>query len=366
MADPFLEGLQEGTQIRAIFQGIPQAKEREQLNQLQLINQLRRSLNPIQAQEAQVGLDELLAGVPVRGQKRQLESTQIQEQLDPAYREQLRTAEEARRAAQLIEDQNRATIGTTQQPGLAERTQQEIEFANQRRGVESQALTQKQKQFLTDEEIERQRQLKESQDLNDLGMLNLNQEFLSSLSPEQRALAAKKKLGIPDSPEEIARQKGLIAEAEASGKAKGEGTSKITPANVTFDTNVKAFTKHADDLEKIVMSFGNYEGGSPISNPDATAALPALAYSMAIEYAKLKDPESVAREGEVAAAQKYLIPTGLMTRNSVTLAAIKRQRKDIEELKKLRVESGGKFAPPEGNSQGSLKLKSGATVEIIP
>lgn len=139
---------------------------------------------------------------------------------------------------------------------------------------------------------------------------------------------------------------------------------KPTAVDVTFSTNIDSFKRHADQLKEIVTNFGGYEGGIPLlSNPDATAALEALPYAMAIEYAKLKDPDSVAREGEVAAAKKYLIPIGSTVRNSVTLAAIERQIKDIEQLRQSRAKAkGGTLSTPENapvQPAGSISLPSG-------
>jgi hypothetical protein len=81
-------------------------------------------------------------------------------------------------------------------------------------------------------------------------------------------------------------------------------------------------------------------------NAEAVAKLKSLPYQIAIAYAKIVDPASVAREGEVAAAQKYLIPSGwTMTgkvSNDVTLAAIKSQRSDLgNRIKTWQENTGG-------------------------
>ena len=72
-------------------------------------------------------------------------------------------------------------------------------------------------------------------------------------------------------------------------------------------------------------------GTFEIASSEGSAKLGQLPYQMAIAYAKTVDPSSVAREGEVAAAQKYLIPLGAGTRNDTALAAAKSFRADILE-----------------------------------
>ncbi len=60
---------------------------------------------------------------------------------------------------------------------------------------------------------------------------------------------------------------------------------------------------NAARLDGLVKKYGTAEVVGPEED-----TMRALVYSMAIDYAKLVDPESVAREGEVAAAQKYMLP----------------------------------------------------------
>jgi len=48
-------------------------------------------------------------------------------------------------------------------------------------------------------------------------------------------------------------------------------------------------------------------GTNILAGPEGTE-MDSLLYQMAVDYAKLVDPSSVAREGEVAAAQKYMLP----------------------------------------------------------
>lgn len=57
------------------------------------------------------------------------------------------------------------------------------------------------------------------------------------------------------------------------------------------------------ELKELVENNGTIEVSGP-----AGAEMDKKLYNIAIDYAKLVDPESIAREGEVAAAQKYMLP----------------------------------------------------------
>jgi hypothetical protein len=111
--------------------------------------------------------------------------------------------------------------------------------------------------------------------------------------------------------------------------------------------------KEANKLEKLIGKFGNFE----VMNSKASAQLESASYQLAINYAKIVDPASVAREGEVAAAQKYLIPLGLGTRNSKSIEAVKEYKRKIMEYAKARAMqkvTGGQVAEPAAeSSQGA-------------
>jgi hypothetical protein len=107
---------------------------------------------------------------------------------------------------------------------------------------------------------------------------------------------------------------------------------KQNQADVDFQTNVDSALKNAKQLNDTFKTFGNFE----FSDPKASAVLNQAAYDLAIAYAKIVDPATAAREGEVAAAQKYMIPMGMSTRNSVTMASINEYMKKIQQRVKAR------------------------------
>jgi hypothetical protein len=120
-------------------------------------------------------------------------------------------------------------------------------------------------------------------------------------------------------------------------------------ADTDFGTNVKAALKGLNDLEKTIKEDGNFE----FWNEKSKAKLEQAQYDLAIKYAKIVDPTSVAREGEVAAAQKYMLPLGFGTRNSLSLAAIKEFKNKIAETVKARAATKAEGNAPLPNSGAS-------------
>lgn len=118
----------------------------------------------------------------------------------------------------------------------------------------------------------------------------------------------------------------------------GEKPSQQTAADTAFEQNIAAALRYTKQLEDTVKEHGTFE----VYDPKGSAILGQLPYQMAIAYAKIVDPSSVAREGEVTAAQKYLIPTGFFTRNETALAAIRNFRDDLQERAKQYSRSKGK------------------------
>lgn len=126
----------------------------------------------------------------------------------------------------------------------------------------------------------------------------------------------------PDKAMEMAKSALPVLEQKPEEKA-----PKKTAADITFEQNASAALRFTNQLADAIKKYGTFE----LASPEGAAKLGQLPYQMAIAYAKTVDPSSVAREGEVAAAQKYLIPMGMGTRDATALAAAKDFKKDIEE-----------------------------------
>ena len=142
-------------------------------------------------------------------------------------------------------------------------------------------------------------------------------------------------------------QKGLRADrlsaanklALLEAKAGQEKQKELKQADVDFRVNASAAMANLGQLESMVKRYGNKESNlSPaiFSNKRAAGTLEALYYDTAVAYAKIVDPTSVAREGEVEAAKKYAIASGWFTSNDSTLAGIAQMRKTIASRAKDR------------------------------
>jgi hypothetical protein len=113
--------------------------------------------------------------------------------------------------------------------------------------------------------------------------------------------------------------------------AKGK---ELTQADFAFESNIREAYRMADELENSVKKYGNFE----TVDPEGSATLKQIPYLFAVSLAKVLDPGSVAREGEVEAARKFAIPMGTTPvsvgfnnpltgpTTATTLAAIKSMR----------------------------------------
>ena len=130
---------------------------------------------------------------------------------------------------------------------------------------------------------------------------------------------------LADNEQDPARKRILTGVADSAEQGLKSKAKDLSAADLAFESNASAALRYADEFENTVKKYGTFEVGSP----EGSAKLGQLPYQMAIAYAKIVDPSSVAREGEVAAAQKYIIPTGLLTRNDTALNAISNFRNDV-------------------------------------
>jgi hypothetical protein len=106
------------------------------------------------------------------------------------------------------------------------------------------------------------------------------------------------------------------------------------PADIKSDNEVayryNSLKQKAADLKALVQKHGT----NVMTGPEGTEMDRAI-YQMAVDYAKLVDPDSVAREGEVAAAQKYMLPFreygGLTTSNDTAVSQIDGYVADLDK-----------------------------------
>lgn len=107
----------------------------------------------------------------------------------------------------------------------------------------------------------------------------------------------------------------------------------------TYRKNI--LQQNAAKLKQLIKDYGTFELTGPQSE-----SMDSLIYQMAVDYAKLVDPESVAREGEVAAAQKYMLPVkGLTVRNDTAVQLIDNYVRDLDARTLAREQAKKKNLP---------------------
>jgi len=126
----------------------------------------------------------------------------------------------------------------------------------------------------------------------------------------------------------------MMSVADAGEKALVATGKELTQADFAFESNIREAYRMADELENTVKKYGNFE----TMDPEGSATLKQIPYLFAVSLAKVLDPGSVAREGEVEAARKFAIPMGTTPvsvgfnnpvtgpTTATTLAAIKSMR----------------------------------------
>lgn len=120
---------------------------------------------------------------------------------------------------------------------------------------------------------------------------------------------------------------------------------KLSADELGFQTNVQVAEKLITDLDTTISKFGTAETGwGTTAAKDASSKLDAIPYQLAITYAKIVDPASVAREGEVDAAKKYMLNLGAFSSPEKARLALKNMRDTIQQYKTAR-----------GNTQGAAR-----------
>lgn len=159
---------------------------------------------------------------------------------------------------------------------------------------------------------------------------------------EQESIMHKHAMGRDIFQAKSAMDRAKLAEQgdlqRAALSAKG-AAPKLQQSDKDFYTNMAMMSNGLEDLENTVRQSGNMES-KLIGDPTSAAKLESLPYQLAISYAKIVDPASVAREGEVEAAKKYMIPMGITVPNNVTLAAIKNMKDTLRKIASTRSSLG--------------------------
>lgn len=142
--------------------------------------------------------------------------------------------------------------------------------------------------------------------------------------------------------------------AAAASKAGGKNGP-----NADLYVNLDSAWSNLKELENTIIAHGNVEG--PLGNPKARADLGRLSLDTAIAYAKIVDPESVAREGEVEAGKKYLIPMGYFEKNGTSLEALDGMRKTLMQKATARQHTGQLPQMPPSAQGARATVPAGVT-----
>lgn len=212
-------------------------------------------------------------------------------------------------------------------------------------------------QFGSVEQMQLEGELSGKKQLQDVSSKILQQRE----QKQQRAMFLEHKLKL----DEIMAKEQMMAMREAV--AAGMKPKEMKAEDVAFNTNVQMAGNLSNKLAEAINRSGTWEAGNVplISNKEDAAVLDAVPYQLAITYAKLVDPASVAREGEVNAAQKYLIDLGMTSSKSKALAQIKHMQDTIQEYAQTRGQVKGQPATqqPQEAKWESMRLSNGRVIQ---
>lgn len=137
-------------------------------------------------------------------------------------------------------------------------------------------------------------------------------------------------------------------------RKKKEGVIEVEDRYATIDNNVKA-------LKELVDKTGGFDFTGPENKQ-----MEQLIDSIAVDMAKLVDPQSVARESEVAQAKKLLFEPGFWERKS----NIQRTLDSFKEIAKRKRESAYKVRgldmPKQADQKPKTVIQNGVTYTLNP
>lgn len=153
-------------------------------------------------------------------------------------------------------------------------------------------------------------------------------------------------------------------------REKPKDTAKEVASDKEANYRYITLQNNADQLKKLVQKHGTFS-----LTGTAGTEMDSKIYQMAVDFAKLVDPESVAREGEVASAQKYMLPIrqwgGLGTANKTAEDLIDKYKQDLDARIAARkaAKTGDVMAktfPPDKEEAPGLSLEQTAHAAKAP
>lgn len=181
-----------------------------------------------------------------------------------------------------------------------------------------------------------------------------------AIKREDRIVAdiAKAKTDAGKAKEDLEKEWALAKQKDAEEAKKDEKDKKPKEKDERSQKEAQyrynILHKNLNDLESLVKEHGAFD----IVGPEGDR-MDSLIYQVAIDFAKLVDPESVAREGEVAAAQKYMMTfranKGAFRSKETAVSLIKSYKTDLDRRLKARGEAYQVAAGTGGGERTLIK-----------
>lgn len=169
---------------------------------------------------------------------------------------------------------------------------------------------------------------------------------LSEASRHNRAMEARPPGGGIFISPELNYRMGRDAQDDARKAQDKEAAKQKSVSEI--EERSRNMNKTLDDMADQIKKYGTFEAFGP-----ENANLDALITSYAIDMAKLRDPTSVAREGEVEMERKALGNPGAWTDDNTILALIKKAKERIGERRAEAYRARNLDMPVEAESQAA-------------
>lgn len=207
---------------------------------------------------------------------------------------------------------------------------------------------------LTQDQIDRELVSKEKAAKEQLESENreiqLDKDFALVAPGTEGAIKLPRREGLFLPRPELARRDSLKLDKEKIASTANEKKVAAGKQGSEVSYRYNMLQSNADKLKGLV----NKHGTMAVTGSAGTE-MDSAVYQMAVDYAKLVDPESVAREGEVASAKKYMLPFrdwgGATTSNETAIQSIENYKKSLDDRLVSRISA------LEQNGQDASSLK---------
>lgn len=145
------------------------------------------------------------------------------------------------------------------------------------------------------------------------------------------------------------KQQNLILNSKIStsgvNKNDAQYIKEVNSRKSTIDSNV-------DKAINMIQKKGTYEAVGPHNDN-----LDRIMDQVAVDMAKLQDPNSVARPGEVELVKQGLVKSGIFQQNKTAISKLKAFKKEVEERARVAHESRGLTPQAETKTMNGIKYQ---------